>query len=110
EQLGSTPAAGQSDLGPGAEDIEVTDNMVRLPPGVGFDPGGIGKGLAADIVTDELMQAGADGACANLGGDVRVRGAGPTGAAWTVSVEHPWSERSIIHLGLADGAVATSTT
>ena len=28
-------------------------------PGVEFDPGGIGKGLAADVVTAELLAAGA---------------------------------------------------
>jgi thiamine biosynthesis lipoprotein len=56
------------------------------------------------------MAAGADGVCINLGGDVRVAGIGPTDPAWTVAVEHPWSERPIAYLGLSNGAVATSTT
>src|SRR5579871_32055 len=34
---------------------------VFLPPGVGFDPGGIGKGLAADLVVALLMAKGAYG-------------------------------------------------
>ena len=72
---------------------------VRLPGRHGFDPGGIGKGLAADLVVDEVMAAGAAGVCVNLGGDLRVRGESPTGPAdrwsWTVAIEHPWSSEPI---------------
>ncbi len=81
-----------------------------LPLGTGFDPGGIGKGLAADLVTEELLAAGAVGACLNLGGDVRVRGQGPDQGSWTVAVEHPAAPMPIARIGLLDGAVATSTT
>jgi FAD:protein FMN transferase len=101
---------GQSLLGIGADEITVAGDQVRLPAGTGFDPGGIGKGLAADLVCAEIMAAGAEGACVNLGGDVCVTGAGPDGKAWTVAVEHPWSRAPIALLGLAEGAVATSTT
>jgi FAD:protein FMN transferase len=97
-------------LGLGAADIEVAGSTVRLPVGTGFDPGGIGKGLAADLVVTELLAEGAEGACVNLGGDVRVAGVGPDGDAWTVSVDHPGLDRPLAHLGLRDGAVATSTT
>ena len=55
----------------GAERILVAADAVALPVGTGFDPGGIGKGLAADIVVDELVAEGAAGMCINLGGDVR---------------------------------------
>ena len=55
------------------------------------------------------MAAGAEGVCVNLGGDVRVTGTGPEGAGWTIAVEHPWATGPIALLGLADGAVATST-
>ena len=90
--------------------IDIIANTVRIPHGSGFDPGGIGKGLAADIVTDELRTAGAVGACVNLGGDVRVDGAAPSGDAWTVAVDHPWIAHPIARAGLARGAVTTSTT
>jgi thiamine biosynthesis lipoprotein len=115
---------------PGAEDIVVDGGQVTLPSGTGFDPGGIGKGLAADLVARELMAAGAAGACVNLGGDIRLVGEGDGGdahgdrgddpdsgdgstaeaAAWTVDVEHPRGVRPLARLGLHDGAVATSTT
>jgi thiamine biosynthesis lipoprotein len=101
---------GRSDAQAGCEAIEIGRSWVRLPAGTGFDPGGIGKGLAADMVTDELIAAGARGACVNLGGDLRVTGDPPGGAAWTVAVDHPSASEPIVRLGLGDGAVATSTT
>jgi len=103
-------SCGPSLLGPGTDDITIDGDRVRLAAGSGFDPGGIGKGLAADLVSAEIMAAGAEGVCVNLGGDVRVAGVGPDGAGWTVAVEHPWSAEPIAMLGLAGGAVATSTT
>ncbi len=90
-------------------DIEIQGNTVTLPLGLGFDPGGIGKGLAADLVTGELLAAGAAGACVNLGGDLRVRGLGPDGGAWTISVDHPRHDGPVALVGLHDGAVASST-
>jgi thiamine biosynthesis lipoprotein len=110
ELLGPNPPAGHSLLGIGVADIEIDGNHVRLPAGTGFDPGGIGKGLAADLVAAAVMAAGADGVCINLGGDVRVCGVDPRGKGWTVAVEHPWSSEPVVLLGVADGAVATSTT
>jgi thiamine biosynthesis lipoprotein len=108
-ELGSYSVAPSSPLGLGAADITIDGACVTLPAGTGFDPGGIGKGLAADLVVTELLAAGADGACVNLGGDVRVAGVAPDGGAWTVAIEHPRVGRLGL-VGLADGAVATSTT
>lgn len=110
DEIASPTMGGISVLGIGVSDIEIDGQAVRLPPLTGFDAGGIGKGLAADLVSGELIEAGAEGVCVSLGGDVRVRGIGPDGGAWTLAVEHPWSKAPIAVLGLADGAVATSTT
>lgn len=104
------PAGGVSALLVGCSDIEIDADGVRLPPGTGFDPGGIGKGLAADLVVEEISAAGAAGVCINLGGDLRAWGDPPAGDAWTVAIDHPWSDVPVVHVGLADGAVATSTT
>lgn len=112
EELGRTlaPPSGCG-LRIAATDISVEGDVVTLPEGSGFDPGGIGKGLAADLVVAELLDAGAEGACVNLGGDVRVAGTGPGGHdGWTVDVEHPRRAEPLTRVGLADGAVATSTT
>jgi FAD:protein FMN transferase len=91
-------------------DIVIDGETVTLPTGTGFDPGGIGKGLAADVVAVELREAGAEGVCVNVGGDLRVSGLGPTGGGWTIAIDTPLDDRTIVDVGLGDGAVATSTT
>jgi thiamine biosynthesis lipoprotein len=110
EQLGPAPAPGFSLLGTGIADVTVEADEVCLPAGTGFDPGGIGKGLAADLLAEELMAQGALGVCVNLGGDVRLCGASPDSPGWVVGVEHPWVEAPLARVHLTDGAVATSTT
>jgi thiamine biosynthesis lipoprotein len=110
EQLGAEASAGSSFLTTGCDDIEIIGGLVRLPAGTGFDPGGIGKGLAADFVATEVMAGGADGVCVNLGGDLRVDGCAADGVAWTVAVEDPWTGAPIVRLGVRRGAVATSST
>ncbi|PVA15809.1 FAD:protein FMN transferase [Mycobacteroides abscessus] len=105
------PARTAATPAPGCAGIEITgDDRVRLPAGVRIDLGGVGKGYAADLVAGELLAAGAAGACVNLGGDVRVAGQAPDPAGWGVAVadEHrPGTDA--VWVGLADGAVATST-
>lgn len=91
-------------------DIEISGGTVVLPASTSFDGGGIGKGLAADLVLDEVMRAGALGALVNLGGDLRVRGLSPEGGAWTLGIEHPHQADPITLVGVAGGAIASSTT
>ncbi|MCZ7529777.1 MAG: FAD:protein FMN transferase [Acidimicrobiia bacterium] len=99
-------------VAPGCGGIEM-DPVVRtitLPRGVRLDPGGLGKGLAADIVAAELVAAGADGAMVDVGGDLRVLGVPPGGDGWNVGVEdasHPGQD--VAQVRLAHGGVATST-
>jgi FAD:protein FMN transferase len=110
EQLGPAPRGGVSNLRTGLSGVEIDGRTVQLRAGTGFDPGGIGKGLAADLVADDVMSKGADGVCVNVGGDVRVRGVAGDGGPWTIAVEHPWHSQPMALLGLMDGGVATSTT
>jgi thiamine biosynthesis lipoprotein len=84
--------------------------LAFLPAGVAIDLGGIAKGHAADRAVAALLASGAAGALANLGGDVRVAGAGPDGDAWTVGIDDPHDPgRDLGVLTLAAGAVATSS-
>ena len=102
----------QPQLAPGCElvALDPRNSTVRLPAGVEIDPGGIGKGLAADLVTAELVAAGADGAMVNLGGDLRVRGTPPAGGSWSIAIEDPFDPgRRLGTLGLGDGGVASSS-
>ena len=83
---------------------------ITVPPGTTLDPGGIGKGLAADLVSAELIERGARGVLVNVGGDLRVRGEAPNGASWDVSIEHPIQPGvELVRIGLVDGAVATTS-
>jgi thiamine biosynthesis lipoprotein len=112
ELLDPDAAAGRSSLTAGASAISVdlAGSSVRLPDGVGFDPGGIGKGFAADIVVEELLSVGAHGACVNVGGDIRAEGSGPGGANWCIALEDDHvglGTRDL--LSLRSGAVATSS-
>ncbi len=84
---------------------------VGLGVGVGFDPGGIGKGLAADIVVEELRACGLAGAMVNLGGDVAVDGQAPTDDGWIVGIEDPCdASRIIARVTLESGGVCTSSS
>lgn len=91
--------------------VDDRDGTVTLPADGGFDPGGIGKGLAADLVARELCAAGADGACVEIGGDVRVTGSGPEDRGWVVQIEHPLPGRApAANVWLEDGGVASSSS
>ncbi|MEO8696889.1 MAG: FAD:protein FMN transferase [Acidimicrobiales bacterium] len=95
---------------PGCAEIELDPGLcaVRLPVGVRLDLGGIAKGAAADLVVGRLRANGADGACVNVGGDIRVDGCAPTTAGWIIEVA--FAELHRRRITLASGAVCTSTT
>ena len=106
----AAPTDGHSSLGPGCGGIAIRGREVRVPAGTGFDSGGMGKGLAADLVALGALRRGALGVCVNVGGDTRVAGAGPEAGTWTIAVEHPGSAGPLARLGLVSGAVTTSTS
>lgn len=84
--------------------------LVHCPAGLRLDLGGIGKGRAADLVLEQVLADGVDGACVDLGGDLRVAGTTADGEAWTVVVDDPFrSGDDLVVLGLASGAVTTSS-
>jgi thiamine biosynthesis lipoprotein len=94
---------------PGRVVVDRRNQTVRLPEGAALDPGGIGKGLAADIVAEKMLEAGAGGVCVNVGGDLRVAGCPPTPSGWTVGVDDPFGGPPLTTLALQDGAIATSS-
>ena len=83
--------------------------LVTVPAGRALDPGGIGKGLAADIVTAGLLRRGVEGALVNVGGDIRCRGLTPPGG-WRISIDDPRDPDApeVATVTLARGAVCTS--
>lgn len=93
--------------------IDPDAGVVQLPAGVTLDPGGVGKGLAADIVAAELVDAlggrAVAGAAVEIGGDIRVLGRGPDDGAWSIAIAHP-DEGATEFVRLCDGGIATSST
>ena len=88
--------------------IDENKNSIYLPEGLTLDPGGLGKGLAADMVAQLLMSEGAKGVCISLGGDISCMGQSPSGDTWTIPIEAPNGliEQSA---SFAQGAIATSS-
>jgi thiamine biosynthesis lipoprotein len=107
DRIAAAPLEAELAAAPGCGGIEVGSGVVRLPHGAGFDPGGIGKGLAADLVAEELLAAGAEGAVVNLGGDLRAAGNSETGA-WVIRIDEPAAGVAAT-VAFEQGAVATST-
>jgi FAD:protein FMN transferase len=103
------PATASVGLGPAGVELDDDEGTVRLAVGVAFDPGGIGKGLAADLVATELIELGAAGILVNVGGDLRVIGDAPDGEVWRVEVDDPRGGAPLGIVALANGAVATSS-
>jgi thiamine biosynthesis lipoprotein len=80
---------------------------VQVRAGITIDPGGIGKGLAADIVADQVLAAGAAAVAVVIGGDGRVRSI--DGARrWTIDIAAPDGSTMIDRVELDEAAVATS--
>jgi len=105
----SLPASARWPIDPTGTVID--GNVVTLPIGVTLDSGGIGKGIAADIMMTMALERGALGALVEMGGDVRIGGTPPDGTHWRIGIEDPYvEERSIARVNLLDGAVATSST
>ena len=83
----------------------------RVPQGLGVDAGGIGKGLAADIVVEELLDDGVAGALVCIGGDLAAGGVAPSSEGWYVRVEDPFApSRAVAGFAFSGGGIATSST
>ena len=91
--------------------VDAKSSTALVAAGVGFDSGGIGKGLGADLVCAALRREGATAAVVNLGGDLRALSA-PTGGPWKVGLDNPFDPAgpSPVQLVLRDRALATSTS
>jgi len=91
--------------------IDPALRAVTIPPGIGIDPGGIGKGLAADLVVTEILAGGTAGALVAVGGDLAAAGTPPTAAGWQVAVRDPLDPaRTLTTFTFEGGGVATSST
>jgi thiamine biosynthesis lipoprotein len=102
------PASAQS---PGnLAGIRISGSTVTLPLGTVLDPGGIGKGLVADLVCAFARAEGAWGVMAEFGGDIAVAGDAPDAVAWRLGIENPFETREhAAIIRLKEGAIVTSS-
>ena len=83
---------------------------VTLPAGMSLDAGGLGKGLAADLVVQDLLDMGVMGASVSIGGDASLGGTPDDGDNWVVNIGAPDDYSKIITtIRCRGGGVATST-
>lgn len=98
----------------GAADEVVVDrhrSTVTVPQGVALDPGGIGKGLAADAAVAFLLDHGAAGALVSIGGDLAAAGTAPGHNGWRADIEHADpADQPLFRTTIDHGGVATSST
>jgi thiamine biosynthesis lipoprotein len=87
-------------------EVDDESGTISRPPGVRFDTGGAGKGLAADLVAARLR--GYSRFIVDCGGDIRIGGADALVNPYEVFVEHPLTGERAFVLRLGLGAVATS--
>ncbi len=82
------------------------EGAIRRPPGLMFDSGGIGKGMAADMIAARLSPYARY--VIDCGGDVRVGGRLPGDEPVEIELRHPLSGEAIETFPIIRGAVATS--
>jgi FAD:protein FMN transferase len=83
--------------------VDEAAGTIHRPPGVALDSGGLGKGLAADLVAQRLTGLRY---VVDVGGDLAIGhgGRGPM----EIAVEHPGTGAVAHRLSVASGGVATS--
>lgn len=100
------PAGPSPHAGRRAFTVDDEAGEIVRPPGLRFDTGGTGKGLAADMVAERLR--GYPRFIVDCGGDIRIGGVDALREPYQVYAEHPLTgERSHV-LRLSLGGIATS--
>lgn len=86
--------------------IDDAAGVVHRPPGLAIDTGGVGKGLAADVLAQRLEEHPVF--VVDCGGDIRIGGREAPWRTREVRIEHPLSGRPAHSLMVGEGAIATS--
>lgn len=121
DRPGATGHARRAGAAPGCAGIrlDAIARTVFLPIGTRLDPGGIGKGLAADLVATELRQLGACGVLVDIGGDLQTIGDGPEDGSWVIDIEAPpgtaatptpATGATLARVAIGEAGIATSST
>ncbi len=91
--------------------VDHVGRTVTIPAGLAVDAGGVGKGLAADLIAAELIHSGSNGALVSIGGDIAAAGTPPEPAGWRVAVsDHLKRDQPQAKMFVSGGGIATSST
>lgn len=99
-----TPAGGSPRRGWSRLQVDLQRGVLRRPPGVLLDSGGIAKGLLADVLGEQLAEHASY--AIDCGGDVALGGA--AGLKRPIEVRSPFDESVIHTFSAASVGVATS--
>ena len=90
--------------------IDEVNGTALVPSGVALDPGGIGKGLAAELIASKALALDTMGIAVFAGGDVSVKGMSQDANGWEVKISHPLNVNEFISsISLSRGGLATSS-
>lgn len=106
----SSPLPAPAAVRPGGDwrRVLLTDRrLLRLPPGMHLDLGGIAKGMAVDAAVALMRRLEVPGGVVSAGGDLHVWGLPPRGRSWTIDIDAPVPTPRV---PLRRGALATSST
>ena len=91
-------------------EIDLESKTAKIPHGVGIDAGGVGKGLAADLMADYALALGAKGIAIFAGGDVSVKGLSKDMNGWEIGISNPHKVKEFVgSINLSRGGLATSS-
>jgi len=83
--------------------------VLRMPPGVTLDLGGVIKEYAADRIAGLLRQAGFKHGFVDLGGDFHFLGPHPDGSPWRVGIRNPSARNAALaEICIGSGGLASS--
>lgn len=99
----------------GYDKVRIRDGRLEKDdPRVQLDFNSIAKGYTVDLLAAELELMGAENYLVEIGGEVRCRGANPSGEGWRIGVETPFDgnmsdgEFLQCRIRLTEGGMATS--
>lgn len=88
--------------------IRLQENQLTVPNGMELDLGAVGKGYAADLVSNILREYGVESAILSLGGNIHTIGSRPDGSDWRIGIRAPWENGNLGVLEVSDTAIVTS--
>lgn len=73
----------------GVQNIVLHNNMLTKTAEIEIDLSAVAKGHATDVIGELLEQNNVENYMVEIGGEIKLRGMGPSGHAWRIGVEKP---------------------